>query len=79
MFQWDDVNEAACKLAVEVAKGSPHTLAAGSLCETGLAFTSGEVPKEQIQQKFKRQVDIFVKNGVDLLIAEVCFVSYNYI
>jgi methionine synthase I (cobalamin-dependent) len=70
-FQWDDVNEAAGKLANEVAKEGPYALSAGSLCETGQAFRSGEVPKDVIQQKFKKQVDIFVKNDVDLLIAEV--------
>ncbi|KAK3732827.1 hypothetical protein QZH41_017728, partial [Actinostola sp. cb2023] len=70
LISWDDINEAACKLAVEVTKESPYAISSGSLCETGTAFRSGKVPKDEIQQKFKKQVDIFVKNDVDFIIAE---------
>ncbi|XP_031559764.1 betaine--homocysteine S-methyltransferase 1-like [Actinia tenebrosa] len=67
---WDEINDAACKLAKEVAEEGPYALCSGSLCETVQAYRSGKVPKEVIKEKFKKQVDIFVKNGVDLLIAE---------
>ena len=54
-----------------MAKTGPYAISSGSLCETGSAFQSGKVPKDEIQQKFKKQVDIFVKNEVDFMIAEV--------
>ncbi|XP_031566006.1 betaine--homocysteine S-methyltransferase 1-like [Actinia tenebrosa] len=70
VMSWDDVNDAACKLANEVAKEGQHALSSGSLCETGQLFRSGKVPKEVIQEKFRKQVNVFLKNDVDLLIAE---------
>ena len=69
--QWGDINKAACALANEVANEGPFALSAGSICQTGNLFRSGKATKEELQQEFREQVDVFQKNNVDFLIAEV--------
>ena len=46
-------------------------LVAGNFCQTP-SYMSG-LGKEVVQEEFKKQVDVFVKNNVDFLIGEVIF------
>ena len=46
-------------------------LVAGNFCQTP-SYMSG-LGKDVVQQEFKKQVDVFVKNDVDFLIGEVIF------
>ena len=46
-------------------------LVAGNLCQTP-SYMSG-LGKVVVQEEFKKQVDVFVKNEVDFLIGEVIF------
>ena len=47
-------------------------LFAGSICQTASLYTNG-AGKEVVMKKFREQIQIFLQNGVDLLIAEVCY------
>ena len=62
------MNDAACRLAHEVA-GEGDALVAGGISQTP-TFLSG-LGKQKTQAEFKKQVDVFVENKVDFLIAEV--------
>ncbi|XP_071520061.1 betaine--homocysteine S-methyltransferase 1-like [Panulirus ornatus] len=61
------INDAACHLAREVAEEG-NGLVAGGLSQTP-TYLSG-LGKENTQKEFQRQVDVFVENKVDFLIAE---------
>lgn len=61
------INDAACKIAREVANEG-DALVAGGISQTP-AYLSG-LGKEAVQKEFKKQVDCFVANKVDFLIAE---------
>ena len=63
------MNQAACDLAKGVALEG-GAIFAGSICQTAFAYTSG-AGKEAVQKQFQNQITIFLKNDVDLLIAEV--------
>ena len=43
---------------------------AGSICQTARLYAQG-AGKERIQKRFEEQIAIFLKNDMDLLIAEV--------
>ena len=62
-----EINDAACRLAHEVANEG-DALVAGGISQTP-AYLSG-LGKEKVQAEFKKQVDSFVANKVDFLIAE---------
>ncbi|XP_066932262.1 betaine--homocysteine S-methyltransferase 1-like [Clytia hemisphaerica] len=62
-----EINDAACRLAREVANEG-DALVAGGISQTP-AYLSG-LGKEKVQAEFKKQVDSFVANKVDFLIAE---------
>jgi len=62
------INQAACDLAREVADEG-DALVAGNFCQTP-SYMSG-LGKEVVQEEFKKQVDVFVKNNVDFLIGEL--------
>ena len=68
LFQCELINQAACDLAREVANEG-DALVAGNFCQTP-SYMSG-LGKEVVQQEFKKQVDVFVKNDVDFLLGEV--------
>ena len=70
LFQCELINQAACDLAREVANEG-DALVAGNFCQTP-SYMSG-LGKEVVQQEFKKQVDVFVKNDVDFLLGEVIF------
>jgi len=61
------INKAACDLAHEVANEGDALVAAG-ICQTP-TYLSG-LGKEATQKEFKKQVDVFVKENVDFLLAE---------
>jgi len=61
------VNDAACRLAREVAEEGDG-LMAGGLSQTP-TYLSG-LGKAKTQKEFQNQVDVFVENKVDFLIAE---------
>jgi len=61
------INKAACDLAHEVANEGDALVAAG-ICQTP-TYLSG-LGKEATQKEFKKQVDVFVKEKVDFLLAE---------
>ncbi|KAL9986130.1 hypothetical protein ACROYT_G000217 [Oculina patagonica] len=61
------INQAACDLAREVANEG-DALVAGNICAT-TSYMSG-LGKEVVQKELQKQIDVFVKNGVDFLIGE---------
>jgi len=61
------INDAACRVAREVAEEGDG-LMAGGLSQTP-TYLSG-LGKEKTQKEFQNQVDVFVENKVDFLIAE---------
>ncbi|XP_075721180.1 betaine--homocysteine S-methyltransferase 1-like isoform X2 [Rhipicephalus microplus] len=62
-----DINAAACSLALEVAK-EKDALVAGGISQTP-SYLTGR-PRAEVQDVFRRQVDVFVKNKLDFLICE---------
>ncbi|KAL9957818.1 hypothetical protein ACROYT_G034766 [Oculina patagonica] len=66
--QNEEINQAACDLAKGVAQEG-GVYSAGSICQTAKLYTQG-VGKEQIQKRFEQQIEIFLRNDLDLLIAE---------
>jgi len=66
-YTGSDINEAACKIAREVANEG-DALVAGGICQTP-AYLSNK-GKKAVQAEFRKQVEVFVKNEVDFLICE---------
>lgn len=64
----DEINQSACDLAKGVAQEG-GVFAAGSICQTAKLYVNG-AGKEKIQKRFEEQIQIFLKNDMDLLIAE---------
>lgn len=62
-----DINAAACKLALEVAR-EQDALVAGGISQTP-SYLSGRT-KAEVQAEFKKQVDVFVANKMDFIICE---------
>ncbi|KAM7446620.1 hypothetical protein ABFA07_005101 [Porites harrisoni] len=62
------INQAACDLAKGVAQEG-GALFAGSICQTASLYSSGAGQKV-VKEKFREQIEIFLQNDVDLLIAE---------
>ncbi|KAG8183989.1 hypothetical protein JTE90_001520 [Oedothorax gibbosus] len=62
-----DINEAACRIAREVANEG-DALVAGGISQTP-TYLSG-LGKASVQQEFRKQVDVFIKNKCDFLICE---------
>ena len=80
LFQTTKINQAACDLAKGVAQEG-GALFAGSICQTASLYSSGAGQKV-VKEKFREQIEIFLQNDVDLLIAEVfpvCFLSVTAI
>ena len=67
--QNDEINQSACDLAKGVAQEG-GVFCAGSICQTARLYAEG-AGKERIQKRFEEQIAIFLKNDMDLLIAEV--------
>lgn len=67
--QNDEINQSACDLAKGVAQEG-GVFCAGSICQTARLYAQG-AGKERIQKRFEEQIAIFLKNDMDLLIAEV--------
>ncbi|XP_035214876.1 betaine--homocysteine S-methyltransferase 1-like [Stegodyphus dumicola] len=67
LFSGNDINEAACKIAREVADEG-DALVAGGISQTP-SYLSGK-GKESVQAEFRKQVQVFTKNKVDFLICE---------
>ena len=74
LFQCELINQAACDLAREVANEG-DALVAGNFSQTP-SYMSG-LGKEVVQEEFKKQVDVFVKNDVDFLLGEVIVFSWD--
>ena len=68
-LQDEEINQAACDLAREVAREG-EVLFSGSVNQTGSMYVNG-AGKAAVQNKFREQIEIFIRNDVDLLIAEV--------
>jgi len=65
-----DISDAACTIAKEVAAESNRDIMiAGSLSET-VAY-SGFGSRERVENEFAPQIQTFMKNDVDFVIAEV--------
>ena len=62
------INQAACDIAFEVANEG-DALVCGGVCQTP-TYLSGK-GKEACQKEFEKQIEIFLKNDVDFLLAEV--------
>ena len=67
-FQGKNINAAACDLAKEVAaEGGALTL--GGVCQTP-SYLSGKT-KAEVQEEFRKQMDVFVENKLDFVLCEV--------
>lgn len=62
------INQAACDLAKRVAQEG-GVFFAGSVCQTASLYSQG-AGKEIVTKKFREQIQIFIQNDVDLIIAE---------
>lgn len=69
------INQAACDLAKGVAQEG-GVYFAGSICQTASLYSCG-AGKSAVMRKFKEQVEIFIQNNVDLIIAEVIVFCIN--
>lgn len=67
--QGQQINEAACDLAREVANEG-DALVAGGVSQTPSYLSCKS--QDDVKAIFKKQIDVFVKKNVDFLIAEVC-------
>ena len=71
-FQTTKINQAACDLAKEVAKEG-GVYFAGCINQTAFLY-SQDAGKDVVMKKFREQIEIFLQNNVDLIVAEVsCF------
>lgn len=61
------INQAACDLAIEVANEG-NALVLGGICQCP-SYLSGK-GKESVQEEFRKQIEVFVKNNVDFLLCE---------
>ena len=68
IMQCQVINQAACDIAFEVANEG-DALVCGGVCQTP-TYLSGK-GKEACQKEFEKQIEIFLKNDVDFLLAEV--------
>lgn len=68
-LQGQQINEAACDLAREVANEGDG-LVAGGVSQTP-SYLSCKCEND-VKAIFKKQIDVFIKKNVDFLIAEVC-------
>lgn len=66
--QCQAINQAACDMAFEVANEG-DALVCGGVCQTP-TYLSGK-GKEACQKEFEKQLEIFLKNDMDFLLAEV--------
>uniref|UniRef100_A0A8C9WTZ5 Betaine--homocysteine S-methyltransferase n=1 Tax=Scleropages formosus TaxID=113540 RepID=A0A8C9WTZ5_SCLFO len=66
-FTGQQINEAACDLAREVA-GEGDALVAGGVSQTPSYLSCKS--EDEVKAVFKKQMDVFVKKNVDFLIAE---------
>ena len=62
------INKAGCDIAREVASEG-DALVLGGVCQTP-SYLSG-MGKEAVQKEFRKQIEVFVENGVDFLLCEV--------
>ena len=68
VLQGKSINQAACDLAHEVAsEGDALTL--GGVSQTP-SYLSGK-GKAAVQEEFRKQIEVFVKNDIDFLLCEV--------
>ncbi|KAL9957819.1 hypothetical protein ACROYT_G034767 [Oculina patagonica] len=68
LFQTVKINQAACDLAKGVAQEG-GVYFAGSICQTASLYLQG-AGKDAVTKKFREQIEIFLQNNVDLIIAE---------
>ena len=74
--QGQQINEAACDLAREVANEG-DALVAGGISQTP-AYLSCKNEAE-VKAIFKKQADVFVQKNVDFLIAEVLMICFFHL
>ena len=64
----DAINREACKIAKEVAgEGDALVLGGVSQCPS---YLSGK-PKHEVQAEYRKQINVFVEEGLDFLLCEV--------
>lgn len=71
-LQGQQINEAACDLAREVANEG-DALVAGGVSQTPSYLSCKS--EDEVKAIFMKQIEVFVKKNVDFLIAEVCMTS----
>ena len=76
IFQTTRINQAACDLAEEVAREG-GVYFAGCINQTASLYSQG-AGKDVVMKNFREQIEIFLQNNVDLIIAEVsCLLHLN--
>ena len=76
VIQAVDINEAACKIAREVANEG-DALVAGGVSYTA-AYKAGR-GKHAVQEEYMKQVQVLLQNDVDFLVGEVRLLLFCYI
>ncbi|MEQ2184401.1 hypothetical protein GOODEAATRI_007593 [Goodea atripinnis] len=74
-FTGQQINEAACDLAREVANEG-DALVAGGVSQTPSYLSCKS--EEDVKAIFKKQIDVFVKKNVDFLIAEIVGINCHF-
>ena len=69
-FKVSELNHVACRIAKEVASEGNALVAAG-ITQTP-SYREGK-GKQAVQDEFRKQMTAFTREGVDFLIAEVCY------
>ena len=62
------INREACKIAREVANEG-DALVLGGICQCP-SYLSGK-SKEEVQAEYRKQINVFVEEGMDFLLCEV--------
>lgn len=73
-LQGQQINEAACDLAREVANEG-DALVAGGVSQTPSYLSCKS--QDEVKATFKKQLDVFIKKNVDFLIAEVKYLIFK--
>ena len=78
-FTVDQINQAACDIACNVAR-EKGTIVASGITQTGLFQGDGPKPsKEQVQSEIRDALEIYKRNDVDLIICEVGTVGIHIV
>ena len=74
ILQGTAINQAACELALQVA-GEGNAITLGGVCQTPSYLSA--MSKKDVQEEFRKQMNVFVKNDLDFILCEVRTPEYQ--